>query len=67
MESKAIIGIDLADGPDSTVRAYCENGDYVFICDDYDDECVDVKNKSACWFYNPSTGVCPYLYKRAKP
>lgn len=34
-------------------------------CKDFDHECPDVRNKLACWLYDPQRGMCPYL--RALP
>lgn len=30
-------------------------------CADYDDECPDVRDKVACYLYDPGRGMCPYL------
>lgn len=30
-------------------------------CSDRDDECPDIKDKVACYLYDPGHGMCPYL------
>jgi len=30
-------------------------------CSDYDDECVEVCNKTHCFLYDPEKGYCPFL------
>lgn len=58
-----VIGIYLVKDNDVTVKSIPTKHGYVVICSDYDDECVDVKDKARCWFYNPSDGVCPFMRK----
>ena len=31
-------------------------------CSDYDDECHDVPCKVSCWLYDPTKGLCLFLY-----
>lgn len=33
-------------------------------CRDYDGDCEDVRDKTACWLYDPEQGWCPYLLNR---
>ena len=35
-------------------------------CMDYDHECPDVKDKAACWLYQPERGYCPFLAPEPK-
>lgn len=30
-------------------------------CQDFDEDCPDVRNKLHCWFYDPCRGWCPWL------
>lgn len=30
-------------------------------CTDYDEACVDVPDKLACWMFEPARGICPFL------
>jgi hypothetical protein len=30
-------------------------------CSDFDEDCVDVKDKVWCWLHAPECGECPYL------
>ena len=30
-------------------------------CEDFDEDCDEVKNKTKCWLYQPEKGLCPYL------
>jgi hypothetical protein len=31
------------------------------VCADWDDDCPRVKDKVACWLYQPERGRCPLL------
>jgi len=34
-------------------------------CDDYDEDCAEIRCKLTCWMHDPSTGYCPYLLEQA--
>ena len=35
-------------------------------CLDFDHECPEVKDKAACWLYQPERGYCPFLREALK-
>lgn len=32
------------------------------VCADIDEDCPGIKDKVACWIYDPEQGLCPWLY-----
>ena len=70
-QSQYMIGIDNHKGVKTAVFMRCDKGVFTVmdvihidkspICSDYDSECEDVKDKTKCWLYDCSKGLCPYL------
>lgn len=60
---EGVFGIDYAKSDSVTIKFISTADGFVVLCNDYDEDCIDVKNKQACHLYNVNTGVCPYLSK----
>lgn len=46
--------------PNPDIAAIAKDG-ITPTCDDFAEDCDEIKDKVHCWLYDPAKGMCPYL------